>query len=125
DYGFVSIRNLEPVIITRPIPVGTHHPDGIMLAGGAGIQPGWQTEPIPIASVAATLLHSLDLPIPADFDGHVMTEAFTAEFLRDRPVRYGPTTRPVKDGEVQEEAIPAEDRDKILAQLAMLGYLEE
>ena len=54
-----------------------------------------------------------------------MTHAFTAGFLHGRPVRSGPPTRPVKDGAVQEDAIPAEDRDKILAQLAMLGYLEE
>jgi predicted AlkP superfamily phosphohydrolase/phosphomutase len=125
DYGFVSIRNLEPVVITRPVPIGTHHPDGVVLAGGAGIQPGQQTEPLPIADIAATLLHSLDLPIPADLEGRVMTAAFTADFLRDRPVHFGPATLPVKDGELQDAAIPVEDRDKILAQLAMLGYLEE
>lgn len=125
DYGFVSIRNLEPVIFTRPVATGTHHPDGVVLAGGPGIQPGWHRESLPIAGIAANLLHSLDLPIPADFDGQVMTAAFTADFLRERPVRSGPPTRPVKDGAVQEDAIPAEDRDKILAQLAMLGYLEE
>ncbi|MCP5159632.1 MAG: alkaline phosphatase family protein [Gammaproteobacteria bacterium] len=125
DHGFVSIRNLEPTVFTRPRPVGTHHPDGIVLASGPGIQPGWHREPLPIADVAATLLHSLDLPIPADFDGQVITSAFTIDSLRNRPVHSGSTTRPVKDGAVQEDAIPAEDRDKILAQLAMLGYLEE
>jgi len=125
DYGFVSIRNLEPVIFTRPVATGTHHPDGIVLAGGPGIQPGGHCEPLPIAGIAANLLHSLDLPIPADFDGQVMTSAFTTDFLRGRPVRSGLPTRPVKDGAVQEDAIPAEDRNKILAQLAMLGYLEE
>ncbi len=125
DYGFVSIRNLEPVVFTRPASVGTHHPDGIVLAGGPGIQPGWHHEALPIAGIAANLLHSLDLPIPADFDGQVMAGCFNADFLRKRPVRSGPATRPVKDGLVQDDPIPAEDRDKILAQLAMLGYLEE
>lgn len=125
DYGFVSIRNLEPVVFVRPEAVGTHHPDGIVLAGGPGIESGWHDRALPIADIAANLLHSLDLPIPADFDGQVMTACFSADFLQNRPARPGPATRSVKDGLVQADAIPAEDRDKILAQLAMLGYLEE
>ena len=125
DYGFVSIRNLDPVVTTRPVPTGTHHPDGIVLAGGPGIEPGWHEHALPIADVAATLLHSLDLPIPADLDGRVMTAAFSSTFLAQHAVRTGPPTCPVKDGTLQDAAIPAADRDKILAQLAMLGYLEE
>jgi len=125
DYGFVSIRNLEPVVIYRPKPAGTHHPDGIFLASGPGLQPGWHNESLPIATVAANLLYSLDLPIPADFDGKVTPLCFTPAQLQNRPVRSGPATRSVKGGAVQEDAIPTEDRDKILAQLAMLGYLEE
>ena len=36
-----------------------------------------------------------------------------------------PATLPVRNGEVVEDAIDQEEKDKILQQLAMLGYLEE
>lgn len=125
DHGFVSIRNLEPVIVPRHYPIGTHHPDGVFLAGGPGVRAGQRGEPLDIADVAAAMLYSLDLPIPADFDGRVPVAALCDAHLAQQPLRQGPPTRPVRDGAVVEDSVPQEDKDKILAQLAMLGYLED
>ena len=125
DYGFVSIRNVSPPVGQRPRPVGTHHPDGVFLAAGPGIRAGATGALFPIADVAATLLHSLNLPIPEDFDGKVASASFDGGWLQRHPVRQGPPTLPVNRSERPSEAMPDSEKEKILAQLAMLGYLEE
>lgn len=125
DNGFVSIRNVSPPVGQRPRPVGTHHPDGVFLAAGPGIRAGESGDLFPITDIAATLLHSLDLPIPENFDGQVATAVFTATWLQEHPIRQGPPTLPIHQGEISAEAMPDSDKEKILAQLAMLGYLEE
>jgi predicted AlkP superfamily phosphohydrolase/phosphomutase len=58
-----------------PLGTGHHRPHGILLVSGSGIRPG----PITTASLAdllPTILHVLDLPIPADLDGTVLTDLF-------------------------------------------------
>jgi hypothetical protein len=125
DYGFVSIRNLEPVVMARPIPAGTHHPDGIFLAGGPGIRAGAQIESRRIVDVAPTLLYATGLPVPEDFEGSVPNDFFTAEHLRDFPIKPGAPTRPVEDGYTKSEEMSEDEKAKIIDQLKMLGYMEE
>ena len=124
DNGFVMIRDGSPAIGQRPTPMGTHHPDGIFIAYGPGIQRGVRTELQQVADVAATLLHSLDLPVPADFEGKVAEPFFTSDFRSSRPARSGSPTLPVKDGEVQSGDMGDADKEKILKQLQLLGYME-
>ncbi|MHC4092016.1 MAG: alkaline phosphatase family protein [Planctomycetota bacterium] len=124
DHGFVSIRNLEPVVISRSYPAGTHHPDGIFLAGGPGIRRGVRGERLEIADVAAAFLYSQDLPIPEDFEGQVPGACFTDACLAEKPVRGGPATLPVRDV-AAEPNVPEEDKQKILDQLVLLGYMED
>jgi predicted AlkP superfamily phosphohydrolase/phosphomutase len=125
DHGFVSIRNLEPVVMERPFPAGTHHPDGIFLAFGPGIRPGANLQSRAIVDVAPALLYGLDLPIPEDFEGEVPEELFTADYLRAHPIKKGPATRPVQDGETKAEEMGEDEKAKIIEQLKMLGYMEE
>lgn len=124
DYGFVSIRNIEPVLMPRDTPAGTHHPDGVFIAGGRGVRPGTQIERLDIVDVAPTLLYSLGLPVPEDFEGQVPREFFTDDFLRFKPVRKGKPTLPVSDGQAEPEEISQDEKDKLIAQLQMLGYME-
>lgn len=125
DFGFVSIRDVEPAVAHRNDPIGTHHPDGIFLARGPGIEPGVRGDTQPITAVASTLLYSLGLEVPEDFEAPVAADCFTESHLMTRPVRIGAATSPVSDGVTQDETIPEEDKEKILAQLKMLGYLED
>lgn len=124
DYGFVSIRNVEPVVLKRDVPAGTHHPDGVFLAGGRGIRAGLRAERRDIVDVAPTLLYSLGLPVPEDFEGRVAEPFFSDEYLRFKPVRKGKPTLPIHDGRVQNEEISADEKEKLIAQLQMLGYME-
>ncbi len=131
DFGFVSIRNLEPSVVQRNFPAGTHHPDGIFLASGPGIVDGEVGEGQKVADMTAAFLYSLGLPIPEDIDGRVPRAAFTTDQLINQPVVRGEPTLAVDDGKVDtagaaKVATPSEEeKKKLLDQLAMLGYLEE
>jgi predicted AlkP superfamily phosphohydrolase/phosphomutase len=123
DYGFVSIKNRQPVVEARQEIAGTHHPDGVFLAYGPGINPGAMIERRNITDVGATLLYSLGLQVPGDFEGQVPEAMFTKQRLATHPVVIGAATN--GRGQDNESARMAEDeKEKIMAQLQMLGYME-
>jgi predicted AlkP superfamily phosphohydrolase/phosphomutase len=124
DYGFASIANQQPAIMPRSEVAGTHHPDGIFIAFGPGIAAGTQVEGAKIEDVAATLLYSTGVAIPADFEGRVVEQAMTANQLRATPVRVGPNTIDVRQPADQSAEMPADEKEKILEQLKMLGYMD-
>lgn len=125
DSGFVSIKNREPVLVQRHFPLGTHHPEGIFIAWGAGIKSGGGETQMEIANLAATFLHSVGLTIPEDLDGRDIIPCFTEDYLVNAPVKTGPATLPVQDGVLHEElSYSEEDNAEIIQRLKMLGYLE-
>ena len=123
DHGFVSIRNLAPAVIERERPAGTHHPDGIFLAYGKGIPAAGRVERRQIVDVAATLLYSLGLPVPEDFEGEVPATFFTDDWLAQHPVQAGPATQAVNRSDAAQE-MDAGEKQNIIEQLQMLGYME-
>ena len=125
DFGFVSVRNREPVVVTRNVVSGTHHPDGIFIAAGPGITANHDRPLLSIVDVPPTLLYSLDLPVPEDFEGHVPEPAFTSAMLDSRPVTIGAPTQPVLKHRAATAAVASdEEREQIMSQLRALGYLE-
>ncbi len=123
DHGFVSIKNKLPVVEPRKETAGTHHPHGVFLAYGPGIEQGKKIEMMNITDVAAILLHSLGLEIPSDFEGRVPPAVFHQTYLADKPVRIGPpTTRKTRD--TDPVAMSEDEKTKIMNQLRMLGYIE-
>ncbi len=123
DSGFVSIKNKLPVVEKRREIAGTHHPEGVFLAYGPGIRRGLVTEARQIFDVGAVLLYSLGLQIPADFEGRVPESVFTPQQLVQKPVTTGSATdsrvRINGAGDMSED-----EKDKIMGQLQMLGYME-
>ena len=123
DFGFVSVRNVLPVVEKRAYPIGTHHPDGVFLAYGPGVEKGKLLGRRHITDVAATLLYSLGLDVPSDFEGKVAEAMFTREQLDKQPVVLGASTQ--SDRAIGATETMAEDeKEQILAQLQMLGYME-
>lgn len=123
DHGFVSVKNKLPSVEPRQYPIGTHHPDGVFIAYGPGIERGKMLGRRQITDVSATLLYSLGLEVPADFEGVVPPAMFTAEHKAAQPVLIGGRTRG-NTGEVQNDAMADEEKRKIFEQLQMLGYME-
>lgn len=138
DYGFVSVRNRAPVMVRRPLALGTHHPDGIFIAGGPGIAAGRRGERMSIIDVPVQMLHALGMPVPVDFEGRVPPDLWDPAHLAAHPVRFGPPTAALAGGAVAEseaqtpapvgegdDEMDEEDKEHILDQLRALGYLED
>ena len=123
DFGFVSVRNILPVVQERNYIVGTHHPEGVFMAYGPGIEPGKLIGRRHITDVASTLLYSLGLEVPADFEGVVPPAMFTAAHKDAHPIEIGAATKSGGKAELGE-AMDEDEKKQILEQLQMLGYME-
>jgi predicted AlkP superfamily phosphohydrolase/phosphomutase len=56
---------------------GAHDEKGILLAKGPGIATGRRIEGANLIDLPPTVLHAMELPVPSDMDGRVLTELFT------------------------------------------------
>jgi predicted AlkP superfamily phosphohydrolase/phosphomutase len=100
---------------------GDHRMNGILFLRGPGIRRGAGIEEARLIDVAPTILHHLGSEVPSDFDGRVLSEAFTDD----------EAARPVRVREVAEDVPPrgpgegltAEEREEIRRRLKGLGYL--
>ncbi len=123
DFGFVSVKNRAPAVEPREYPIGTHHPDGVFIAYGPGIESGKMLGRRHITDVSSTLLYSLGLPVPSDFEGTVPPAMFTAQYKAANPIVIGTATQGgPKD--VQADSMSDAEKGKIMEQLQMLGYME-
>ncbi|MEL7349361.1 MAG: alkaline phosphatase family protein, partial [Pseudomonadota bacterium] len=127
DHGFVSVRNREPTVVTRPVPLGTHHPDGIFVMTGPGVVNRQGTR-YQIQDTTAILAHSLGLEIPAEFEGRVPPTLYDPDWRAENPVRIATAAAAATGAGVvssaSEEASEAQ-KAEMLAQLRLLGYIEE
>ena len=104
---------------------GDHRLHGVFFGKGLGMAEGRELSGATITDLAPTILYPLDIPIPEDMDGRLLTDAFTDAFRRaHEPVYEGPTgdrgDAPPKDGGYSREEEAA-----IRARLRDLGYVEE
>ncbi|HEY5102439.1 MAG TPA: hypothetical protein VII70_06620, partial [Steroidobacteraceae bacterium] len=123
DFGFVSVKNKLPVVQKRDYPIGTHHPDGVFIGYGPGIESGKVLGRRHITDVSATLLYSLGLQVPSDFEGVVPPAMFTVGHKNAHPIVIGAPTNG-KQGVQVDDAMDADEKQKIMDQLQMLGYME-
>ena len=127
DGGLVSILASETPVTPRPLPSGTHRPEGIFIAKGPGLRQGACLPSLSILDMAPLILYSLGLPIPTDLEGHVPTGALEPAALQARPIqRVSPPAPPVVLP-FQRQAGPgldAEGEAEILKRLQALGYVE-
>jgi hypothetical protein len=125
DGGFVSILPSDSVLMPRAEPTGTHHPDGIFIAGGPGIRQGATLPTLSIVDVAPTVLYTLGLPVPEDLEGRVPAEAFEPASLQAKPIRRESRTQPPEPLTAPTAAAPDEAGEaELLKRLRALGYVE-
>ena len=125
DRSFLSVLRSDAVLKPRRLPYGTHHPDGIFMANGAAIRRHAQLEPFSIVNITPTILHALELPLPSDLDGAVITDVFEPAWMAAHPILYeesAPMRRASPIG--VPPSLGAEGDEEIRQRLKALGYLE-
>jgi predicted AlkP superfamily phosphohydrolase/phosphomutase len=100
---------------------GGHRMDGLLLMQGPGVRAGHKLATACIIDLAPTILAMVDVPIPTDMDGQVLSDAFTQEFRAAMRIGYQ-TLQP----EMVPKAVDlsAQEEDEILGRLRGLGYVE-
>lgn len=102
---------------------GRHRPVGIFIAVGPGVRRGAQIGRMSLVDLAPTILHVLDISVPHDMDGRILTEIFESDYLAARPVKQAAPVPPTDSGE-SEDAYTAEEIEAIQTRLRALGYTE-
>ncbi len=124
DGGLISILDAATVVAARPQVTGTHHPLGILIAGGPNIRPGVDLGECSILDVAPLLLYSLGLPIPDDLEGRLPTGLVKSDWLAARPPRRAGPSAPVNHAAAAEQTDTLEAEAALLNRLRALGYVE-
>lgn len=123
DCGNFSVLRSHAMLKQRDTVLGCHHPAGVFMALGPGIQPGVRMEPITLLDIAPTALYALGLPVPEDLEGRVAQQAFKSEYLAQRPIALGPPTVP-PGGAAPVPAKEEEPDEQVMMRLKALGYIE-
>ena len=116
-HDFASNRWLEP----SPDRTGTHRMNGILFLHGPGIRPGRPLEGASILDVTPTILALMEVPIPKNVDGQVLSAALSEALLPQLAITYceavEDTTEKLSVPEMSEE-----DEQAIRERLQALGY---
>ena len=123
DYGLIATSDEEPVIEARDKIAGMHRPVGVFYACGPGVPQGRMIEQQSIIDIAPTLLYSLGLPIPEDFEGYIIGSAFEPDYLAENPVEIGAASVPPATYVSRRSGpeLEADAEDSIIDRLRSLG----
>jgi len=100
---------------------GMHRDYGMLIMNGPGVPPGSTVQGASIYDIAPTVLHAMGLAVPSDMDGHVLADAFSAEYMAAFPVVTGDprgSGAPAADVDYTEEG-----EQEIIDRLRGLGYM--
>ena len=101
---------------------GVHRMNGILVARGEGIRAGKTLAEAEITDLPPTILHLLGLPVPADLDARVLTDAFSPTHLEAHPIRRGEAAVPLSR-DIAPDRQPCPERG-LQGLLGALGYLD-
>jgi predicted AlkP superfamily phosphohydrolase/phosphomutase len=96
---------------------GSHDERGIFLVSGPGIAAGKTITGANLIDVPATVLHAMELPVPTDMDGRVLTEIFTEGGRNVESVDLA------LDRQSQESYLSEDEEQQIKDKLKGWGYL--
>jgi predicted AlkP superfamily phosphohydrolase/phosphomutase len=126
--GYMITPNLSPGEIISDksqFGWGWHTRDGILIARGEGIRPQGQIDGASIIDLAPTILYAMDLPIPEDMDGKVLTELFLPSYLEKNPPQYQSVgEEDLLEVDRSEKIFSTEDETLIQDRLRKLGYID-
>ncbi len=97
--------------------LGTHRPEGILLAAGPGVPATALERAVDLVDLLPTVLAASGVPVPDDVDGRLLAELFETPPAMER-VAAGP-----RDGAKPGAGLSAEEEDDVAERLRALGYL--
>jgi hypothetical protein len=131
DYGFLSVLESDTVFRRRPEPWGTHYPEGIFIAGGAGVVPRGRMPRLEIVDIAPILLRSLGLAPEPGMQGRCPDGLYDPAVVPVGPQPPADPTsgsEPYGDRSQTPDGLPrGNDRDVealVIERLKALAYLE-
>jgi predicted AlkP superfamily phosphohydrolase/phosphomutase len=101
---------------------GFHRLNGVFLAYGPHVRRGLRIEGATMVDVAPTILYDMGLPVPANMDGRVLTEALDPDYVAANPIRHESPLAGTDRS--REEGYSAGEQAEIAGRLAALGYIE-
>ncbi len=123
DYAYITRGGSELTsrdVISEPAVnhSGNHRLNGMLIMNGPGIRGGYRVKSAHIMDVMPTVLHILGIPVPANLDGRVLSEALERpELLADLAQKL---TRETPGG----KHLTRTEEQLIRDRLKNLGYLE-
>jgi predicted AlkP superfamily phosphohydrolase/phosphomutase len=100
---------------------GIHRPDGLFVLQGPGIKKGKRLRGVHIMDLAPTILYSLGLPAPKDFDGKFLEEAFHPYVLKANPIEVEDIPLEVK---AEKYRMDFKEKEDVKRKLKGLGYCD-
>ena len=127
DGGLISILAAATPVASRPVASGAHRPEGIFIARGPGVRAGAELSELSILDVTPFLLYSMELPIMADLEGRMPTDALAPEARPVQTVQPDGAPEPAPTPAPQPQVEPIWDEEgeaEVLRRLQALGYVE-
>jgi len=104
--------------LTRPN--ASHKLNGICMLWGENITPGAHIEGARLQDIAPTILYLMDVPIPSDMDGRVLSEVIDSQYRARHPVQY---LENVLDMAGRQSGYEMSEEKQVLDRLSDLGYI--
>ncbi len=101
---------------------GMHRLEGMFLAKGPGIKPGYRVKDASILDITPTVLYFLGLPQARDMEGRLLTSIIDPAYLRGNPARWISTHESGRPRKIRIQEKSAAD-EKALEMLRTLGYI--
>jgi len=101
---------------------GHHSKYGIFIFSGQDFKPDTNGLQGHVMDLPATILYLYDIPVPNDFDGHVMSEVINSEFIDRHPFEFQPGER--KENTSLNYSVSSEEDELLVEHLRALGYLD-
>jgi predicted AlkP superfamily phosphohydrolase/phosphomutase len=97
---------------------GNHTMEGIFIANGPYVRSGVKLPPIHLEDITPSVLHYMNIPVPANMEGCVVREAFEPEVSAREVVTGTPRSSHEEGGLISDE-----EQEAMREQLRGLGYL--
>jgi predicted AlkP superfamily phosphohydrolase/phosphomutase len=123
DYAYITRggNELTATQIVAPPAVrhsGNHRLDGMLVMWGPGIRQGAKLKSAHIMDVMPPLLQIMDIPVPSDVDGRVISEAL------EKPQQLAGVVKRLTRSEGNERRLTAAQEQLVRDRLRNLGYFE-